>query len=263
MTMIIETGALNTTGASLLYNNILANGTLTASTVATDGAAANAVDEATWDFWTPTAVPAWLRVDYGSAVECDGAGIAAHTLASVGATVNIQSSTDNAAWTTRATAVPLTNEAIFFCFPPVTARYWRVYVTGAVASIGVAFIGKRLAFPSGVLSGHIAINNAVRVTLLNSTSVSGQLIKNRIVRRGAETTINFGLVETSFADGLFAAFKVWYNEGGTFFYAGSPSRWPNDMGYCWRPEGAGEITPSYTEGGTLSELSMEVSAYVG
>jgi len=263
MTMVIELGAQDIQGASLLYDNILSAGTLTASTEAVDGAAANATDDATWDFWTPTAAPAWLRVDYGAGVECDGAGIAAHTLFTVGATVAVQSSDDNATWVTQSTVTPTDNAAIMFCFPAITARYWRIYITGGVASIGVTFIGKRLAFYAGVLSGHVALNNAVRTELLNSETISGQFVKNRIIRRGAETSINFGLVATEFADGVFAPFKTHYNEGKTFFYAGSPLRWPLDMGYCWRPESAGDIMPAYTEGGALAELSMEVAAYVG
>jgi hypothetical protein len=199
----------------------------------------------------------------GVATVCNGAAIAAHNCGTVGATVAVQSSTDNATWTTRGSVLPADDGVVFFAFPDITARYWCFLVSGAIASIGVASIGKRLTFANSPLSGHLAINNSQKSTLLNTTTVSGQFRKNRIIRRGFETMVNMGLQRVAFVDGDFVPFRNHYNDGGTFFYCGSPLNWPKDVGYCWRPESAGNINPTYVEGGFLSELSMEVSAYAG
>jgi len=263
MTIEIETGSTSTTGANILYENLFHTGTVTASTEAADGEAANAANEPTWDFWTPTAVPAWIKVDAGSTVSCDAAAVAAHDIGSTGATVQVQSSPDDATWTTQGSVAPTDDSVIIILFPSVSARYWRLRVIDAVASIGVAYIGSRLTFTRSVLSGHVALNNAKRVELMNTTTIGGQFLGNRIRRIGAETSVNFGLVDTGFADGDFAPFKDWYNDGHAFFFASSPLVWPDDVGYCWRPEGASEIRPVYEEGGLLTNLSMDVAAYVG
>jgi len=261
--VVISSGAENTKGVNILWDNILAQGTLTASTAATDGAAANAVDSETWDYWTPTAVPAWLKVDMTVATLCNGAALAAHTAGTAGSTIEVQSSPDDAAWTTRGTVTPTDDGVVFIAFPDVSARYWRLYVTVAITSIGVASIGERLTLSNSPLSGHLAISNSQKSTLLNTTTVSGQFRTNRVIRRGFETSVNMGLQRVSFVDGGFVPFRDHYNDGGTFFYCGSPLNWPNDVGYCWRSESAGNINPSYVEGGLLAELSMEVSAYAG
>jgi hypothetical protein len=137
-----------------------------------------------------------------------------------------------------------------------------VLITDEVASFGVIKLGKRLVIPGGVLSGHVGINHANRVDLLNNTSIRGQFLGNRIIRLGAETNINFGLVERSFVDNDMLMFESHYNSGRTFFYAGSPLNYPEDYGYCWRPEGGSELRPSYEEGGDLMQLDMDVSVYV-
>jgi len=263
MTVEVETGATGTSVASFLFTNILASGTLTASTESADGAKENAIDDATWDYWLPTAVPATLVVDYGSDVECDCAGIAAHDSGSVGATVSVQSSPDGATWTTQGSFVPSDDNTLMIFFPAFTARYWRFRVTNAVALYGVVMIGKKLEMPVTPLSGHTSLHNAKRIELMNSGTDGGHFRGNRIMRRRAETTINFGAISATFADGDdFQLFKDHYNDGKPFFYAGCPLYYPEDVGYCWRPEGAGEIRPNYTEGGVLSEISMSVAAYL-
>jgi hypothetical protein len=265
MTIKIEAGTLGTLGTNILYDNAFHDPTavITASTATADGQPQNATNEATWDFWVPTAVPATLKLDAGAPIMCNAAAVAAHNLGTVGATIQVQSSPDDATWTTRGSEVPTDDGVVIILFPDTTAQYWRLRITNAVASIGVAFIGTRLKFANSVLSGHVGLNNAKRVELLNATSIGGQFLGNRIRRVGAETTVNFGLVDTTFADGDFSPFKDWYNDGHAFFFASSPSVWPDDIGYCWRPEGAGEIRPVYEEGGLLTNLSMDVAAYVG
>lgn len=260
MSVIIEAGATSTGTASILYENIFEGGTVTVSSETADGAGLNAVEDTTFDFWTGGAATARITVDYGSAVECDCVGAASHSLGTDGADLSIEYSADNVTWTEVSLVEPLTDDTILAVFPAVSARYWRASVLNGPSSIGVLKLGKRLVMPSGVLSGHTAINHALRVDLLTNNSVKGQYLGTRIKRIGAEANINFGLLETSFVDNDMAVFEAHFNSGRTFFYAGSPSEWPDDYGYCWRS--GSELAPSYEEGGELSQVSMEVSVYV-
>jgi F5/8 type C domain len=262
MTVIIASGALGTTGANLLYRNLLLEGTLTATSEAADGLVENAVSGETWDYWKQTVTASNMAVDLGSAKTCDGCGISAHTIGTSGAMVNVQYSSDNATWFTAATSSPTNNDTLFFVFPPLSYRYWRIQIIGAICSLGVVILGQRLQFSSGVLTGHTSMHNAKKSKLLSTNTISGQHRNNRITRMGIEGKIDFGLVATSFGDGAFQEFKDHYNAGKIFFYAGSPLNYPKDTALCWRPESAGDISPSYQEGGALMDLSMEVSAFV-
>lgn len=260
MSVQIVSGAENTGNANILYENIFEDGTLTVSSAAADGAGANAVEDTTFDFWTPTSVPATFNVDYGSAVECDCVGIAAHNAGMNGSSIQVLSSSDDITYTLRASTTPLTDDTIMIMFPAVTARYWRVAVTAAVCSIGVIKLGKKLEFPSGVLTSHTAINHASRVELLTNQSIKGQYLGTRIKRVGADASVNFGLVDVDFMENDMAVFEAHYNSGRTFFYSSSASDHPDDYGYCWRA--GSELRPSYEEGGTLAQVDMDLSVYV-
>ena len=61
--------------ASALFRNVFAEGVLAWSSQSADGFAANALGPQTYDFWTPTALPATLSVTLGAAVECDACAI--------------------------------------------------------------------------------------------------------------------------------------------------------------------------------------------
>lgn len=262
MSIDIQPGATYNNMPFVMHDSIFETGTVTFSSEDVDGFALNAVGDATNDFWTPTAVPSWIAVDYGVDVECDCAGVIAHTLGTTGATVAIQSSDDGISWVSRATITPTTDETIVTVFPLVLARYWRVYVTGFIASIGVIKLGKRVVFPSGVLSGHIGINHAQVVELLTNETMGGQFIGNRINRVGAAVSIDFGLIERDFVETDLAGFETHYNSGRTFLFASCPLEYPDDYGYCWRSGNDGELRPSYEEGGELMSFSMGVGVYV-
>jgi hypothetical protein len=261
----IMSGSTDVTGVNILWDNILARGAIYANSSPLVGPVENVADEETWDFWLPTVINAVIGVDMSSAVMCNCAAFTA-TANMAGKTVLVQHSNDNITFTTIASTVVIDEDGLFITFPNTTARWWLItFVGGAVpVTVGIAYLGKKLAMPNAPLSGHTAINNARKTTLMNSQTVSGQKRKNRVKRMGIETSVNFGLVATSIVDGAdFVAFRDHYNSGGAFFYCGSPQEWPKDMGFCWRPESAGDINPTYVEGGELSEVSMGIVAYAG
>lgn len=260
MSVLIEPGSAETKNATVLYESVFESGTVTVSSETSDGAGLNAVEDTTFDFWTGGAATSRITVDYGSDVECDAFGVAAHTIGTDGATIAVEYSDDDMSYTEAASVTPTDDDTIFIVFPVTSARYWRVSVTDGPASIGVMKLGKRLIFPCGVLSGYTPINHAHRIELLTNMSVSGQFLGTRIKRVGADTGIDFGMIETDFVDTHMRGFEDHFNSGRTFFYAGAPDDWPDDYGYCWRSRD--EIRPSLDEGGVLSSVSMDVSVYV-
>ena len=260
MTIQIDNGSVDTNNATILYENIFEDGTVTVNGETSDGAGLNAVEDTTFDFWTAPHTPSSITVDYGSPVECDCIGIAAHNAGTNGSTLRILTSSDGVDFTSLTSISPLTDDTIMVFFPATTARYWQFRQSVNVCSIGVVKLGKRLVFPNGTISGGVPINHATRAELMTNESQRGQYLGTRIRRVGASADINLGMMETDFVDNDMAVFESHFNSGRTFFFASSPDTWPEDHGYCWRSDS--ELRPSLEEGGVLSEVEMEVSVYV-
>lgn len=262
MPVVIEGVPSNLDVVNILRDNIFTSGTVTWSSQATGFAALNATEDETWNSWRPTSVPANLVCDMGSGRECNCAGIAAHTLGSSGATVLVQYSSDNSTWTTAISYAPLTDEDIMLFWEQLAARYWRVRITGAIANIGVVFVGNRLVFPATVLSGHKPLHHSKRVELLSNSSMTGQFLGNRRVKASAQTNVNLGLLDRAWVEGNLATFEAHYNDGRTFFYCSDPTNAPKDFGYCRRPQDADEMNITWEEGDILAQVDFEVEAFV-
>jgi len=267
MTLQIEAGTSdeydqNNRKPMVLWRNRMQLGTITASSETADGAAENAIDDLTWDFWTPNALAATFAVVISSPAELDCAAIVAHTLGTNGNTVQVQY-WDGAAWETVSTIVPDDDSPILAIWEPVESDEWRFRISGGTEpNIGVLMLGERLIFPTGILEGYVALHHAKRYDLMNSTSIGGQFLGNRVNRVGAETTVTFGMIERSWVDGAMRNFETHYNEGKPFYYAGSPSDMEKDHGYCWRPQGGGELRPAFIEGDYWAEMTMDLASYV-
>lgn len=260
MTIVITAGATDTQRPMVLYENVFSDGVLVASSAIADGAGDNAVDTFTYDYWTPAIVPAQLTVTLDGPTEVDCFGIAAHNLGSEGATVSLQYY-NGSTWVTIVSQSPLLDADILAVFPTVTATQFRVNMSGAVASIGVVMAGKRLVFPTGILSGYTSTDHSKKYDLMTTRTLGGNFAGNRVYRVGIETSVTFGMIDADWVDTTMALFENHYNTGQPFFYAGSPSTLPNDMCYAWRPERGGELSPSYEEGGIYQEFDMDIMAY--
>jgi hypothetical protein len=262
MTIALAAGSRELEKPALLINNIFDSGTITVSAVSSDGAFSNCLTDGTFDFWTPSDATATASVDKASAVRADMIGIAAHNLGTATAIAEVQTSDSGTDWATRLNITPTDDSTIVGIFPSILARYWRIRITNGPASIGVLKIGRRIVVPSGVSLGHLSVNHAKRVELLSNDSIDGQFLNTRVIRRSGDTTLDFGLVHQGFIDTDMAEFERLYNDGRTFFYAGSPLNLQRDVGYCKRPMGASEMRPTY-EGGDLMALAFEAQVYAG
>ncbi len=260
MTIVIASNTPSPEKPTLLIENVFTQGVVTGWG---GGVPENALSDNTFEFWTTTSATAEMNVNLGVARNCDCVGISAHNLGTVGAMVRVQTSdTGRNPWTTHVTILPQTDKTILGIFPSVGSRLWRFLVNGGPASIGVIKLGRRIIVPSGVALGHVAANHAERVELLSNDSIDGQFLNTRVIRRSGQTNLDFGLVPASFVQNEMGEFERLYNEGRTFFYAGSPQTLPHDVAYCKRPMGGSEMRPSY-EGGELMQMNLEAQIYAG
>lgn len=224
----------------------------------------NLTDPATWSSWKPVGSNAGVGYDMGAPVSFDGCGISAHNMATSGvAGVRIQYSLDNSTWSTIVTPETLTDDDMLILFPAVTARYWRITLNGPPANVGVLVFGKRLVFPHAPVDGYTPLHHARQYTKLFNDSVKGQFLGNRVMAAGAETSVDMGFLERPWLEGNIRPFEAHYNQGGTFFYAGCPGKYPLDMGYC-RAGGDDEtLAIEWNEADKMANLSFGIRSYVG
>ena len=134
-----------------LYDNRLDDATPAASSTATgDYAVANLRDWRPYTWWKPSAMPATVTVDCGSAKAADYAFIYGHDLSTQGATLEVRGSTDNfvASDVLVSSKTPTSDLPFLLTFNSVSYRYWRIKVTGSNApSLAIAAIGAALASP--------------------------------------------------------------------------------------------------------------------
>lgn len=225
--------------------------------------AINVIDPTTWNSWRPaTGSNRYVVFDFGEATEIDAVGISSHNLFTSGTNFRVERSTDLSVWTPVATAVPSSNDDIFMLLPSVSYRYYRFVLTAAVANVGVIQIGKRLRFPSSPLDDYVPLNHARQYTKLRNESLKGQLLGNRVIAAGATTDVDQGFMSRTWVDTNVTPFASHYNQGGTFFYASCPAKYPLDMGYCWADGEDSTVNITYTEADKMATVNFNVRSYV-
>ncbi|RFA24344.1 hypothetical protein CAI21_21965, partial [Alkalilimnicola ehrlichii] len=218
------------------YQNLLAEGELTASSETADGYAENALIGTT-DFWTPETVPATLEVQLPAVRAADYAGIEAHTLGDAECSVYIEYHDGND-WVTAASGSTGDNRGLAFLFDEQSSDRWRLRVEGsAPPSIGVVHIGKALRGQRRLYQGHTPIRFGETVRLLVNESETGQLIGNSVIRYGAGTTIELDNLTPDWVRGPLEPFRKHFNQGLPFFWLWRPGKYPDEVAYCWRQGG--------------------------
>lgn len=242
------------------YRNLLAEGTVTDAALPAAAPRANAVTESTFDFWESDNDPDTLRVSLASAQEAAVAMIAAHSLGSQGATLEVQYY-DGADWQTIHSVTPTDDQPFCIIWDAISADGWGLRITGALAQIGMAWIGPRLVIPGGVLPDYSPVWAGRRVTKYPGTSRRGQWFGQRIERVGGSVAPEFMPIPYTFAESNMAEFRDHYNEGRAFVWASAPSVFPDDVAYCWAPDEA-VFAPTVLAGGELVNLALTMEAYV-
>ena len=160
----------------ILYDNRLSNGTPIASTTAAGYAVANLTDWRGYTWWKPTALPATITVDCGSAKSADYALIHSHDLFSKGCSVEVRGSSDGfgASNVLLASLTPTSDAPVLLTFNAVSYRYWRITLTGAgsMPALAIAAIGSRLELPTYLPQGFDPTTR--KVVGKRNTSSAGQ-----------------------------------------------------------------------------------------
>ncbi len=235
------------------WENLGAAATLGGTAVLTGGERANSVTGSTYDKWRPdvTTTDANLSFDFGTATSITFAAVSAHNAFDHGATVALQHSPDNAAWTTVLSNTPADNKPIAFRLSADDGsyRYWRFLFSGLTAgdllSVGVAFMGNDLVITRRLYQGFSPVLTPTEVQLQSNVSVGAHLLGSSVISRGSTLSVDIANVDASFirsADWL--EFQTSFGEGKGFFFGWRPLTYTGDVYYCARDGGV--IRPENT-----------------
>lgn len=139
----------------ILYDNrFLDSDLITATGEDADYPIENLTDYRTYTFWKDDAFSGsrYITVDCGASKSADCLAIAGHNLYSIGATISVESSSDNFSADVNerlAGFAPSSNYALMKTFNTANQRYWRLKIINATEEprIAVLLIGDRLDFP--------------------------------------------------------------------------------------------------------------------
>ena len=211
------------------------SGTVLASTSAAGYAAANAATIRTDSFWQPTALAATWRLDFATAQSVSYCGIAAHDLGTKACTILVQSSPDGATWTTRATVVPTDDGAIMALFATVSARYWRVSISGASGNptIGVIQFGAVTELPERcAYTGSVSFERTRGASYSANNTEGGQWAGRSLVRTALSPQMAVEHLSEAWIASEWDAFAL-NCETSPFFIADRPSAYPKSCAYAW------------------------------
>jgi hypothetical protein len=211
------------------------SGDIAASTEAAGFAAANAGTNRTDSFWRPTALPATWEIDAGSAQSVSYCGIAAHDLGTQDCVVLVRSSPDGSTWTTRCTITPTDDSAILALFGTVSARYWRIEVSGSgdEPTIGVIQFGAVTEFPQRATYAPSMSFERTRVASYSTNlSEGGQWLGRSVSRVSLAPSMQVAHLSETWIAAEWDAFAE-HAEAAPFFVADRPDTFPKSCCYAW------------------------------
>jgi hypothetical protein len=197
------------------------------------------------------------------AVACDYLALAAHNLGTAGVTVDVEHSTDQTTWTSAVDEEIDTDEAVWVDFTSVKKAYWRVKLSrtgtySCLPRIGVLSLGKRLTLPQ--FCGSQAEHLHVAPTFdLSATAYGSPLGRAARMNRKRFTIRQQYISRTDLAGDLESLRLHGFGEGLPFFVAPDFGSYPEEVYFCWVPDGA-EWNPILVVGGLVRELSIRIEA---
>lgn len=239
------------------YDNLLNDPTVTSIVADPAGnpAAAgfdipNAHDWLDWDFWRATnaGVDSGFALTLSAPKTADYFAVAAHDLATQGATIVLQY-WNLGAWADLFTPIaPTTNGVIFKTFASKNSNQWRVLVSGAptaAVSIGVVSFGDRLAIPAPIGLGFTPPNMAHADQVLNNVADGGALLGRSIIGKGIDLgRVSFDLLDPAWMRANWIPFMDHANLY-PFFFQWEDTNYNSESAFVWTKKGIDN--PSYNQ----------------
>lgn len=226
------------------------------------GAAANAFDGYTFDFWRPASSGSQtLGAQTSGTGPFDYIAIAAHNLSTqLGGPLEVQYD-DGSNYVTVATLQPgdVTDDgAIFIHFPTVSAGQWRLSLNAASTDlrIGVFYVGTLLQMQRTIYGGLNVPNLSREENVIPNRSEAGNFLGAIVTRESYRTSLQWENLEPDWYRNNFDPF-VKVSRTTPFFLAWRPNEFPDEVVYAWR---TGSVKPDNTGPSGLMSVSMDIEA---
>lgn len=176
-----------------------------------------------------------VEFDFGQLRDIDYVGIAAHNLGTIGASIQLQDSTDGVSWSDVESAiVPADDESIIFLIAEISTRWLRLKITPGTdaPAIGVVYAGKSLGIQHRIYGGHTPVTLAPRWNRIGQSSDTGQFLGSVVTRKWYEVQAEFDNLK---ADWVRSYLKPFINSDAAnrpFFWAWRPVDYPNEVGFA-------------------------------
>lgn len=261
--MIYSTDPDVTDSPLIAWDNLIGQGTLSATSSAAGAPVSGLLNGYTTDPWRPATMPATVTLAMSAPAPVSVVAFAAHDMATQGVTVAIERLV-GADWVAVRTVEPETDDPFIVSFPVTDAAEWRVVFTGASTfRLAVLHLSRSLVFPSmtRIQPPHVPLHRVSEVELIGgSESGTGEFLQSDTMRTGGRANIGFSvqLPELMLSDD-FEGFRQHFNKGRPFFIACFPRYEPKDMAYVWR-SGDSILTPY--QDAVFMALDMQVGVYV-
>lgn len=241
------------------WQNLASAGSIAASSAAAGFPVTSLQNALTYEFWKPASFPASVVVDLLRPQPVDYLGLAAHELA--GCTVVLESGTDGTTYT-EVTRARLTNdESVMLLFTEVTARYWRLTLTGYAvdesmsanfsdqyyetiaydgastggASLSVLYLGKALAVQRMIYGGHTPGPMSRVTKTTTNMSEGGQWLGRSIIRGELTTNVALNNLRADWYRQNFDPFAE-SARANPYFFAWRPSSFADEVVYGQTPD---------------------------
>lgn len=227
---------VNTSTAYVLYQNLLIDSSLSASSTQAGSHVQNAIDWRTTTFWTPDILDgeSSIMVEYAAPVSADSFAIYRHNCAAAECIVTVQAWDDvNELWIDRLTLTDLNDDQCFFkMFALTESKKWRVlFDTSDVFYVGVLMLGKALHLPFGMPVGFTPPRHNPTIEKLSSRTVAGQFVGRSIIRRGSESELTQKQISPSWLRQFGEPF-IRHAEKYPFIFSWSYIKYPDDAVFC-------------------------------
>lgn len=197
-------------------------------------------DGETWSAWQAGSTSVLVTLDFGSSVSVSYAGLAAHNLGTIGASVQLLSSTDGSSFSTisgiSSTSV-INDSALLWLFAQISVRALRFVISGgSAAEIAVAQAGLALEMPRASVYTALPISESKQVRYRHQQSIRGDVLGRAVEGSDLQFDVSIQHLPEAFRAAIdtvsWDGFKAHVEDTGPFFIATKPGKYPDDVAYA-------------------------------
>lgn len=230
----------------IFYDNVFALGTPTATDTYSGYSVLNITDKRPYTLWkAASAGTKYITIDCTTAQTVNAVAFTGHNLFTADAIIGVQSSDDNANWTTRQVNFKAhSNAPVMKIFTSASAQYWRVYIvtTSVIPYVGVIFLGEYLEMERWMDAEYDAYTETSNATIAESETGNLLGILTSYVSKSVNARFSYittGWYRYTFKPVWDAYLKYYY----PFFWAWDIENHPDEIDYVRMKIGKAHSAP--------------------